>query len=294
MALGCFDGVHLGHRAVIEAAKKRANELGLSLAVFTFDTPPRNFFVTDSVPMITDTADKLRLLEELGTDMCICVPCNNDIFSIEPEDFISDIILSRLRASHVVCGYNYSFGRGGKGSPALIKSICEARGVGLSVVDEQIVDGQSVSSSLIRVLCQNGDVRKAARLLGRPHFISSEVVDGQHLARTLGFPTVNTIPKAGVLLPKRGVYVSRVSFGNTYRFGITNVGIRPTVGTEILCAETHIFDFEGNLYGQNIKVEFLEFIRPETKFDSIDKMAHQIRADIAYAKEAITKKFKEQ
>ncbi len=287
LALGCFDGVHLGHRAVINAAKKIATEHGLPLGVFTFATPPRNFFLPDSVPMICTTEDKLALLESLGVDICICVPCNNDIFSIEPEEFVSDIIFSCLCASHIVCGYNYSFGKGGKGNPALIDSICKKRGAALTVIDEQIINGLSVSSSLVRLLVANGDVAQAATLLGRPHFLTSEVVDGQHLARTLGFPTVNTIPPHGLLLPKRGVYVSRVSFGDTFKYGITNIGIRPTVGTEILCAETHIFDFEGNLYGRKIKTEFLRFLRAEKKFSSVEEMAEQIHKDINTAKDVI-------
>ncbi len=287
LALGCFDGVHLGHSAVINTAKKTATSCGLPLAVFTFATPPRNFFVPDSVKMIVTTEKKLDLLDELGVDICICVPCSREIFSMSPEDFIEQIIFSRLAAKHIVCGYNYSFGRGGKGNPQLISDYCAKGHATLTVIDEQIIDGYSVSSSLVRSLISEGDIETANRLLGRPYFLSSRVVDGQHLARTLGFPTVNIIPREELQLPKSGVYVSRTSFDGTYRYGITNVGIRPTVNLGIVCAETHLFDFEGNLYGKDIKVEFLHFIRPEKKFESVEAMAAQIHRDIQTAKKYI-------
>ncbi len=284
LALGCFDGVHLGHRAVIGAAKEIADKEGLPLAVFTFEQPPKNFFSVGSVPLITSAEDKLRIFEELGVAAAVCLPLSVDVLSMKADDFINDMIFRRLNAKHVVCGYDYSFGKGATGTPKHIRAACKRYGARLTVIPEQKQNGATVSSSLIRKLVTEGDVMTAASYLGRPFSLSSTVVDGQHLARTLGFPTVNTVPEKGLLLPKRGVYVTRARFASTHRYGITNVGIRPTVGTEILCAETHIFDFEGNLYGQRVTVEFLRFLRPEIKFDSVESMAKQIRRDITEAK----------
>ena len=287
VALGCFDGVHKGHRAVILAAKERARSLGLGLTVFTFAQPPKNFFAPLSVPVITDVAHKLSLLDQLGVDETVCVPLGEQIFSVSAESFVTDILLGRLKARHVVCGYNYTFGANGAGTPELIRRVCASRDIGVDVVPEYALDGTPVSSSIIRETVENGDVARAALLLGRPFSLISTVVDGQHLARRLGFPTVNTVPERGLLLPKRGVYVTAIRFDGEKRYGITNVGVRPTVDTNILCAETHIFDFNGDLYGKEITVEFLHFLRDEVKFDSVDAMAEQVRRDIESAKEYI-------
>ena len=289
LALGCFDGVHIGHRAVISKARAIADTEGLSLAIFTFEQPPRNFFAPNSVPVISTTEDKLDILSSLGVDTAICLPFDKNILSMPAESFIDEIVFGKLDARHVVCGYNYSFGKGAVGTPSLIEQKCKQTGRALTVVAEQRYGDVSVSSSLIRRLIGEGDVHTANKYLCRPYSISSVVVDGQHLARTLGFPTVNTIPQKGLLLPKSGVYVTRVSFCGTHRYGITNVGIRPTVGTNILCAETHIFDFEGNLYGKSVKVEFLHFLRSETQFDSVQAMAAQIHKDIDRARAYVEK-----
>ncbi len=290
VALGCFDGVHLGHRAVIETAKSKALSLGISCAVFTFEAPPRNFFSPNSAPMLSSLEDKLRLFEELGVDICVCVPLSDKIFNTDALSFAEDIILDKMKAKHIVCGYNYTFGKRGAGNVRLLHSICSEANIGLSVLSEQKIGGVTLSSSQIRSLVAEGDMERARELLGRYFSVSSLVVDGQHLARTLGFPTVNIIPEAGLMLPRRGVYAVRIKFAGSEKYGITNVGIRPTVGTQIECAETHIFDFEGNLYGQRVTVEFLHFLREEKKFSSVDDMARQIHEDIEKVKLLLSQK----
>ncbi len=290
VALGCFDGVHLGHKAVIETAKRAALSLGIKCAIFTFEAPPRNFFVPNSAPMLSSVEDKLRLFEELGVDICVCLPLSDKIFNTDALSFAEDIILDKMKAAHIVCGYNYTFGKRGAGNVRLLHSICSKAGVELSVLSEQKIGDITLSSSQIRTLVAEGNMEGAGALLGRNFSISSRVVDGQHLARTLGFPTVNIIPEQGLMLPRRGVYVSRIKIADTEKYGITNVGIRPTVGTQIECAETHIFDFEGNLYGQRITVEFLHFLREEKKFSSVDDMARQIHEDIEKVKFLLSQK----
>ena len=287
VALGCFDGVHKGHAHVLRTARKKADALGLPLCVFAFDAPPRNFFSLDAVPLITCREDKLRLFEEIGVDISVCIPFDKTILSVSAQDFIKDVLIEKLKAEHLICGYNYTFGKGAAGDPSLIKEMCEPIGIGVTVVGDYIQDGIPVSSSLIRELVSNGEVDKAVKYLGRPYSITAPVVNGQHLARRLGFPTVNILPTTDVLIPRYGVYVSSVSFDSQTKYGITNVGVRPTVDTHVLCAETHLFDFEGDLYGKEIRVEFLYFLRGEVKFDSVDKMAERIRADIETAKEYI-------
>ncbi len=283
LALGCFDGVHLGHTKVILTAKEHAKKLGIPLAVFLFDSPVRNFFVPDSVPLITSPDVKLDLIAKLGVDIAVCVTVSNEILSMPAKKFVSDIIIKKIHAVHAVCGYNYSFGKAAQGTPELISSF----GVDVTVIPEQSLDGETISSSYIRALIKEGNAEKASALLGRPFALYGVVENGQHLARTLGFPTVNIIPAEGSLLPKNGVYVSRASFDGIQKYGITNIGMRPTVNTKIMCAETHIFDFEGDLYGKQLRVEFLHFMRSETRFPNVETMAKQIDADIEAAKKYV-------
>ena len=284
IALGCFDGVHRGHSIVLSTARTKADELGIPFCIFAFEEPPRNFFSPCSIKLLTPKEEKLRLFEAADADIAVCVPFDEKILTVEAEDFVSKILLKNMRAEHLVCGYNYTFGKKALGNTELIKSICARQGVGVTVADDVTADGISVSSSAIRALLADGEVEKAASLLGRYYSISGKVINGQHLARKLGFPTVNIIPNDRQLIPKNGVYLTQISFCKEERFGITNVGIRPTVDTNIMCAETHIFDFDGDLYGKEITVRFIHFLRKETKFSSVEEMAEQVQKDIDVAR----------
>ena len=283
LALGCFDGIHLGHKQVIETAKSIADDKKLPLAVLSFDTPPKNAFSEVKTPLIISLKDKSAILEEIGVDYDIITSPTKEFLSISAEDFVNDIILNKLGAKHVVCGFNYRFGAGGKGDTALLTELCERQGVGVTVIPEYTKDGATVSSSRIRRAISEGDTETIKNMLGRYYSITAKVVNGQHLARKLGFPTVNMIPDSSVLLIKNGVYVTRVNLNGEQKYGITNVGLRPTVDTDLLCAETHIFDFSGDLYGKEICVEFLHFLRSETKFESVELLAKQIENDIKKA-----------
>ena len=283
VALGCFDGVHIGHAAVIRTAKEKAVSLGLPLAVFTFEEPPRNFFSPRAVPMICTVSDKLAHLEALGVDIAVCVPLSEQIFKTTAEDFVRHILLSRLKAACVVCGYNYRVGKHALGDPKLISQICREADVSAFVVDETKYENMPVSSSRIRAAIADGDVQLARALLGRPYSLTSRVVDGQHLARRLGFPTVNTLPDERLVTPRNGVYLTIVTVdGKAYR-GVTNTGVRPTVNTRFPCVETHLLGFDGNLYGMTVKTEFMKFIRDEKKFGSVEDLATQVKKDIQTA-----------
>ncbi len=285
VALGCFDGVHKGHEYVLNMARKRANELGVIMCVFAFAEPPKNYFAPNSAKLLSTTEQKLEFFRQCGADRAVCVPFNKKIADISALDFINKLLIDTLRARHFVCGYNYTFGKNAEGTTDLLHRICVNRNVGVTVTPDICIDELSVSSSLIRTLLAEGDIQTAAYLLGRNYSISGEVIAGQHLARTLGFPTVNIIPDEKMQTPMNGVYLTSITFDGIKKYGITNVGIRPTVNTKIKCAETHIFDFEGDLYGKTVTFEFIGFLREEKKFPNVKKLAEQIEDDISVAKE---------
>lgn len=289
VALGCFDGVHEGHRAVIRRAKEEAQRLGCPLAVWTFDLPPKNYFVPDSVPFITDGRAKREQMRRLGVDILFCLPFEETIGSMTAQDFFSAVLQEQLCACHVVCGFNYTFGAGGTGNVALLDTLCKQAGIGLTALSPVTVQGVIVSSSAVRQAVAAGDTEEARRLLGRPYALRTIVIDGQKLGRQLGFPTVNQCFPKGMLVPHRGVYAVRVTLQGRKKhwYGIANVGIRPTVGGETLGCETNIFEFEGDLYGKWVQVEFLRFLREEIAFDTVDSLAEQVHRDIVSVREMI-------
>lgn len=286
VALGCFDGVHLGHCEVIKTAKSIADGIGVSTTVWTFDEPPKNYFLPKAVPLITDRKQKHSLIKALGVDTLVSVPFTKETANISAENFFVNIIKNKIKAVHIVCGFDYSFGAQGLGNTELLKKLCAEHGVGLTVIDSVNVNGITVSSSAVRNALESGDTETASSLLGRPYAIYSVVIGGQKLARKLGFPTLNQDIPSRLVVPKHGVYVSRITIDKSkkYYYGITNVGIRPTVGGKSLFAETHIFDFSGDLYNKAVKVEFLKFIRPEMKFDGLEELTAQVNKDIGTAK----------
>ena len=289
VALGCFDGVHIGHARVISTARNIADSLGCSCAVWTFDEPPRNYFIKNGVPLITDQKEKEDLIRDLGVDKLISVPFTRETARISAEDFFENILVNRLRAVHIVCGFNYTFGAEGLGNEHMLAELCRERGIGFTVVPAVSISGVTASSSAIRDALIAGDTRLASSLLGRPHSLRTVVISGQRLGRRLGFPTLNQEFPTGRLVPKHGVYISRITIdgrGKSY-FGITNVGTRPTVGGTSLFAETNIFDFSDDLYGKTVKVEFLEFLRDERKFPTLTQLTEQIEKDVAVAKEYV-------
>jgi riboflavin kinase/FMN adenylyltransferase len=284
VALGCFDGLHIGHRALIKQARLAADKQGLPLAVFSFSAPPKSFFIEGGIPILTDRNEKKRLMALLGVDILVNVDFSAEIASLSPEDFFERVIKQRLCASAVFCGFNYRFGKDAKGNAELLEALCKKNNISFSAIPSVSVDGVTVSSSEIRALLAKGEVSDAAKLLGRNYSIRSSVVSGQRLGRVLGFPTVNQLisPKSAPL--RNGVYLTRTRVGRSVWRSITNVGVRPTVDGNTLCAETNLFDFDGDLYGRSIRVEFLEFIRPEQKFPSIEALTAQVLEDIKKAK----------
>ena len=283
IALGCFDGVHLGHEAVIREALRASGERSLPLSVFSFQEPPKNLFATQKVPVLTPLDEKAARIEALGADTLFCVPFDRTIAEMSAEAFFA-LLCEDLGACHIVCGFNFTFGAHGRGDTALLQSLCEQKGIGLSVLPPAMQDGEPISSSRIRAYLLEGNTEKAASLLGRPYSLTAPVEQGQHLARSFGIPTANQCFPTGQAVPRYGVYaVSACVDGRAHR-GVANVGMRPTVKGHLLCCETHLFDLSADLYGKELTVEFLHFLRPEQTFDSVDALFAQIRLDIERAK----------
>ena len=287
VALGCFDGVHIGHSEIIKKTVEISKSNSLLSVVWSFQAPPKSFFAkndSSSHELLTTLPEKKSLIRKLGVDLLICVPFDERIAKLNPREFFENIIIGRLNAKHIFCGFNYRFGHNGSGDTALLRTLCDEYGIDITVVDEIKVDGNTVSSSAIRSLLSNGEIEMAEKMLGRKFSLRGKVRDGQHLGRQLGFPTVNQEVPHNKILIKNGVYITRVKFGRVTKYGVTNIGIRPTVGGNEPICETHIIDFCGDLYGKYVTVEFLKFLRSEKKFNSLDELSKQVKKDIEAVK----------
>ena len=287
VALGCFDGVHAGHIELIENARKLAQEQNISCAVWSFSEPPRNFFAKNKVPLLTTTEEKSDVMQSLGVDIFVCVPFCQEISEMSAEDFFNTVLIGNMKAKHIVCGFNYKFGKNGSGNAEILRELCEKSNVSLSVIPPVTINDITVSSSEIRASLESGNIETANAFLTRPYSIRGEVINGQHLGRKLGFPTVNQVFPASKVVPSYGVYLSKIDYESDTKYGITNIGKRPTVGGDTIYAETNIFDFDGDLYGKNIKIELLQFIRPEQKFSGIEELSAQVKNDIEKSKQLL-------
>lgn len=278
-ALGFFDGVHLGHKALLKEARQTADKLGCKVAVLTFDTHPDEVISGKRVGLINARRDQKQLLLQNGADEVYYLHFDKQMMELPYERFLSDILLSQYQPCHVVCGYDFRFGKGGEGTAERLKEACAKKNIGVSIIDAVRLDGETVSSTKIRELLMQGSVEKANRLLGHAQFYTGTVEDGRKLGRTLGIPTANIRLEDGVLLPKLGVYSCRVSFDGKTCPAVCNIGSKPTVDGNCVSLEAHLFDFDGDLYGKQISVSLCRFLRPEKKFDSLDELKQQIFRD---------------
>ncbi len=280
--LGNFDGVHIGHRALIRRGRLEADRRCVPLTVWTFDT----LFP----PALTASEDRAGLLRACGVDEIITESFER-VKNLLPTEFVSKILKERLNAELCICGYNYTFGKGGKGDPKLLEALCRENGIEVLTVERVTLVGEDVSSSAIRRKLTDGDIEGANKLLGRPYFLYGTVKKGAQKGRTVGMPTANFYPE-GLCLPKNGVYatVTRLPWGEILP-SVTNIGTRPTVNDgRGISAETYIIGFDGDLYEKKIKVEFIGFLRPERRFDSLDEVYRAVKLDIEKAKTIFEKR----
>lgn len=276
-ALGFFDGVHLGHQALLGACVSLAEAAGAGAAAITFDRHPRSLFTQTPPPLISTAASRRLLLGRYGITYVKQYPVIPEVMGMPWEKFLEGLL--EEGAAGFVCGDDFRFGRKNEGNVQSLLKFCEDRGLPCVIVPEQTVDGKRVSSTYIRSQIECGDMETAKRFLGHPHIVSGVVVPGKQLGRTLGIPTANIRLEEGLVVPKFGVYACRVTIdGKTYS-AVTNVGTRPTVSGVGVTVEPWILDFDGNLYGQEITLEFHRFLRPETKFGGLEALKAQINRD---------------
>ena len=287
IALGFFDGVHIGHGALLRKTAERAKELGCRSAAFTFDRAPKEFVLGTAVPLLTDVEERSILIRQFyGMDEVFVEPFDQVMMTMPWEDFITELLVGKYHAVHLVAGHDFRFGHRNEGTPERLREKCAQLGIGCDIVAKVELDGVTVSSTHIRALIEEGQVCDAARFLGRPYEMRGPVQHGQGLGTKSLFPTANLLLKAHAVVPKRGVYATQVYLqdGACYT-GVTNVGVRPTVSEEnTVTIETYLLDFSGDLYGGEIRVAFLDFLREERPFPSVQELRSQIAEDIERAK----------
>lgn len=289
IALGFFDGVHLGHGALLRRAAEEAKKRGCESAVFTFDRPPKEVITGVPCPLINSPEDRAALVKRLyGIDEMLMVPFDDEMRTTPWDRFVTDILVGRYGAVHLVAGHDHHFGHKNQGSPELLREKCAELGLGCDIIPAVTIGGVTVSSTHIRKLLEEGDVETARAFLGHPHVLTQTVGHGRQLGRTIGIPTANLVAPPHVLLPKRGVYAAKITLPDGRAFGgVTNVGVRPTVNNgQDVTVEPWILDFDGDLYGQAIRVEFYRRLRDERKFDSLAALRSQIETDAVKTREA--------
>jgi len=286
IAFGNFDGIHLGHQEIIKKSVKSAGVSNLKSSVFTFSNHPKNLIKGGmSVKNILYPEEKAEIIESLGVDYLFNIPFDEAMMNMDPMNFIDDLLVDKLKMKEAYCGFNFRFGHKGKGNPQSLLKEGERCGFGLHVLQPYKVDGYVVSSSLIRDLIAAGKVDQCSKYLGRNYSIGGEVQVGNKIGRTIGFPTSNIIVDETMVTPSNGVYVTICIYNDVRYPSITNAGVKPTIGKYEKNVETHIFHFDKELYGKNIKVEFLQKIRDEIKFKDVETLKEQIIKDCLLAKD---------
>ena len=268
IALGFFDGVHLGHGALLRKTAERARELGVTPAAFTFDRSPKEFVTGVPVPLLTSAAERAEIIREYyGIGTVFVEPFDRAMMTMPWEDFITELLVKKYRAVHLVAGHDFRFGYKNQGDPEKLREKCRALGLGCDIIPKVELDGVTVSSTYIRSLVEAGEVERAARFLGHPHRIPPR----------RGIRTANLVPEPHFpsatrgISRKRGVYIARGAYlpDGTQRVGVTNVGVRPTVSdADRVTVETYLVGFDGDLYGQELRLDFCAYLRPEKKFPS--------------------------
>ena len=286
-ALGFFDGVHLGHQALLKACVEQAARLDAETAAITFENHPQSLFSNQIPPLLTTLEDRYRLLLRYGMEHIYAFPVTQEIMSTYWRDFLDRLV--EYGAVGFVCGDDFRFGNRGEGNAEKLQAYCAAHDLPCVIIPEQTMDDTRVSSTYIRSQIEAGDMATAVRFLGHPHILSGNVISGRHIGRSIGVPTANLLIPEGVVVPKFGVYACQVVIDGTTYCAVANVGTRPTVGGHRVTVEPWILDFDGDLYGRRLTLEFHRFLRPERKFDSLEELRCEIWKNAEETKEFFKK-----
>lgn len=284
--IGNFDGVHLGHKKIIDAVKKEASDKNLSSCVITFHPHPQKVLQNIDIPLLVPIRERLELLKKEGVDYVACYTFTKELSQISAQDFIKDILVGKLKLKHLIVGPDFAFGKKRQGNAELLREMGSELGFETKVLEPEVLDGQVVSSTAIRNFVREGNLKEASKFLGYDFYVEGSVVEGERRGRQIGFPTLN-IDSDWDILPKVGVYATRVYFDDERKESITNVGYRPTFGQNGLLIESHLFDYSGDAYGKRVRVEFVQRVRDEQKFDGPDALVEQIKKDVIKVKEIL-------
>ena len=279
-ALGFFDGVHKGHQMVLDLCQHLAEDAGVATAAITFDKHPQSLFTPNPPVLLNTIEDRRWLIQEwAGIDNLLVFPVNEPVMTMPWQDFLE--VLLQEGAVGFVCGYDFRFGRSGEGNAEKLAKFAEERNLPYYIVEEQTMDGEKISSTRIRALIEKGDMEGAKQLLGHFHMLTGKVVHGHGLGRTISIPTANLQLPDELVKPAFGVYACRAWVNGNHYVAVTNIGTRPTVDGQGVTVEPWILDFDGDLYGKEITLEFHKFLRPEQKFADLDELKAQIQKDAA-------------
>ncbi len=288
VTIGNFDGVHLGHQILFSEVGNLAHRHGGTSVVVTFDPHPLKVLRPGSIRLISTTEQKIELIERAGIVLLVVIPFDRDFAATTAEEFVEDILISKIGLKELVVGYDYAFGRGRTGNIDFLKAKGEEKGFPVTVVEAHHENDMLVSSTKIRELVAEGRMRDVHQLLGRYYQIRGEVQRGKQRGRSVvGFPTANLQILEEDLCPKRGVYVTQVVYDGRCYGGVSNIGYNPTFGENRLVAETHIFDFDDDIYGKPIRINLLQHLRGEKKFNGPEELSSQIKKDIQKAHEVL-------
>ena len=287
IALGFFDGVHLGHQALLKACVELAEQIGAKTAAITFENHPQSLFSNEIPPLLTTLDDRHRLLQRYGMDRIYAFPVTKEVMSTNWRVFLDQLM--EYGAVGFVCGDDFRFGSRGEGDSEKLRQYCDEKGIPCVIIPEQTMDDTRVSSTYIRSQIEAGDMATAVRFLGHPHVLTGEVTFGRKIGRSIGVPTANLLIPEGIVVPKFGVYACRVKIDGIDYCAVANVGTRPTVGGHRVTVEPWILDFDGDLYGRRLTLEFHRFLRPERKFDSLEELRCEIWKNAEETKEFFKK-----
>jgi len=290
LTIGAFDGIHRGHQEMIRVLRTIAATHSLPAALLSFEPTPREFFARATPPArLTRFREKYAALDHYGVQRFVCLRFDSALRSMSADEFISQVLVDALGARHIVVGHDFKFGRNMAGSVETLRAAGLAAGFAVTEVPPFEIDGERVSSSLIRAALQAGDLELATRLLGRSYRMTGRVVEGAKLGRKLGFPTANLRPQRRAT-PLAGVFAVRVSGGGLQNApGVASLGTRPAVNGKELLLEVHVFDFEGDLYRQHLHVDFIARLRDEVWFPDVDQLVQQMNLDAARAREILSR-----